>query len=242
MPFAFQRAAARIRFAAASALLSCMAVHAHAMGVEVGVGSTRFIDHGDGIWYQQALPHVLRLSAPALMVGVRGKLTQRLDWHVDFLDLGHASSDSWDVMDNYYDPHNHVCLGHCAQPSHFLGNGSLWGVSTMVGMHVLGSRHLTVEAGPWLFHQSWSVIIPNFYSSTGYAPANGWAPWSSSGDAIFHAASNWGLGVSGGVVAHWHAFQATLLGLYNNHGFGLGTDPWPPIWRSELVLLVGRRF
>ncbi len=219
---------------------------ARALHAEVGVGLTHFMDRGDGVWYQQAFAHQLRLNAPALMLGVHGPLGEhagrRFDWHVDFFHLGRASSNAWAVMDGNYDPHRHVCLAHCDQPSHFISSGTLWGFAAMLGAEPLASRRLEVRAGPWLYHQSWSAVVPNFYSSTGYPQANGWAPWSSSGDAIHHAASGWGVGLAGGASWRWHAYRATLMAFFNNRGFGLGADPWPPIWRAEYVVFAGRSF
>ena len=245
MLFVRRRAVVRLtRCALACMLLGSVAVPAQArkLHAEIGVGMSHFVDRGDGTWYQQALPHQLSLNSPALMLGVYGRISARTNWHVDLFHLGRASSDSWDVMDNHYDPQRHQCLGHCAQLSHFVGGGALWGAAAMLGVKPLANGRVELEAGPWLYHQSWSVTIPNFYSSTGYAPANGWAPWSSSGDAIYHSAQQWGLGAAAGVSLRWHAYRATLLAFFNNKNFGLGSDPWPPIWRSEFVLFAGRRF
>lgn len=241
MPIACWRSVACLRVATALVWPLCVPAHARAVHVEVGVGMTRFQDRGDGTWYQQPLPHTLVLRSASLMVGVSGPIGTRSGWHLDLFDLGHASSDSWDVMDSHYDPVLHACLGHCARLSHFIGHGSLWGMAAMLGTR-LARDHLALEAGPWLFHQTWSVTIPNFYSSTGYPQAAGWAPWTSTGDAISHSASNWGIGACGGIALHWGVYRAWLLAFYNNHDFGLGTDPWPPIWRSEALLLVGRSF
>ncbi len=248
MPLVRRRATSCLRTVAALALLWSLAPPAPARSVhaEAAIGLTQFMDRGDGVWYQQALPHKLQLNSPALMLGVHGALGRyagrRFDWHFDFFHLGRAASDSWAVMDNHYDPQRHVCLGHCTQPSHFIGSGTLWGFSAMLGAEPLANRRLEVRAGPWLYHQSWAVMIPNFYSSTGYAPNLGWAPWTSSGDAISHAASGWGLGLAGGLSWRWREYRASLMAFFNNRGFGLGADPWPPIWRAEYVVFAGRSF
>ena len=240
MPFARSRVAVCVSLAAA--LCACSIAQARDLHLELGLGMARFNPHGDGSWYQQALPYRLQLQSAALMLGVTGALTPRTEWHLDLFDLGHAASDSWDVMDVNYDPIHHVCLRHCEQLTHFIGSGSRWGVAPMLGIHTEGPARWLVEAGPWLFHQSWRADVPNFFSSTGMPPSAGSGLWSRRGDAISHAASDWGMGVAGGIGLRWHNYQALLLGFYNNKNFGLGSDPWPPLWRSEFALFVGHVF
>ena len=210
---------------------------AHAAQLEVGIGATHFFDQGDGTWYQQALPHNEGLRSGALMIGVRGDVTPNIAWHLDAFDLGKASANSWDVMDVNYDPIHHQCLAHCAQLTHFVSSGTLCGIAPMLELHTSGVWRVGVEAGPWLYHQSWSVTIPNFYSSTGYAPP--WPYWSTNGDAIYHSASMWALGAVAGATVQRGPWGASLLGFYNNRGFGgMGGDPWPPLWRTEAVFLL----
>jgi hypothetical protein len=210
--------------------------------VEVGVGINRFFDHGDGTWYQYALPHKVHEITPSLLIGVTGDITPHWAWHLDAIDLGRASANSLDVMDANYDPIHHQCLAHCTQLTRFISDGTLWGIAPMLEWHTTGSWRVGLQAGPWIFHQNWSVVIPNFYSSTGYPQANGWAPWSSNGDAIYHSAHMWGLGAVAGVGLQHGPYGVHLLGFYNNKNFGLGTDPWPPLWRTEADLMVTYTF
>ncbi len=222
-----------------SLLFAPMLVHdAHAARLEVGYGATHFFDYGDGTWYQQALPHHESLRSPAFMLGVAQDITPHLRLHLDAFDLGKAAANSWDVMDNHYDPIHHKCLAHCSQLTHFVSSGTLWGIAPMVEWHTSGVWTVGIEAGPWIFHQDWTVVIPNFYSSTGNNPAAGWGPWTSSGDAIYHSAHGWGLGAVAGVHLGFNHYGLSLLGFYNQKPFGhMQGDPWPALWRTEAVLI-----
>ena len=210
---------------------------AQAAQLEVGIGAAHFFDYGDGTWYQQALPHHESLRSPAFMLGVTQDITPHLRLHLDAFDLGKAAANSWDVMDTNYDPIRHICLAHCSQLTHFVSSGTLWGIAPMVEWHTSGAWTIGVEAGPWIFHQDWTVVIPNFYSSTGYAPP--WPYWSTNGDAIYHSAHGWGLGAVAGATVRHGPWGASLLGFYNQKPFGhMGGDPWPALWRTEAVFLL----
>ena len=134
-------------------LLLLAPIAAHAWQFEAGVSSTNYGILGDGTWVQQGLPHVLNTKTYGFAAGFTGELYSRgtwgVDYHVDYVNLGHVSSScECTPQDSNYDNKNHVLIvqpGWNAPLANFVGNGNAQGVS------------LTLE--PWLKYQGWRFGI-----------------------------------------------------------------------------------
>ena len=184
------------------ALILCaalLAIPAHAAQVEVGAGIAQANTHGDGIWYQSAFPHQLDLRSPAFMVGLTGALSPHFAWHVDAVDLGSYSVNSWDTyQDNFYNSTTHQCVSHCGDLLHFIGSGHIYGIAATLEAHTTGAWQIGVEAGPFLHHDTWSVRVPNYATMTGFggsgstACADQWG--TTTGVDIARTCSGWKVG------------------------------------------------
>lgn len=215
--------------------LSC--THAHAAQIEVGAGIAQSDTHGDGTWYQDAFQHQLDLRSPAFMVGLTGAFSEHFAWHLDAVSLGRYSVDSWDTpSDADYSAYEHGS-GHHLPLVHILGSGSVYGVAATLEAH---TQHFGVEAGPFLYHASWNLSVPNWQAQTG-SPGN--VEWNSHDGALYSEQSHWAIGGVVGVSLHSGAWTLSLRRYFDGKGFaGHGADPWPPLWKSQTVAMVTYTF
>ena len=220
---------------------------AHAARVEVGAGVAQSSTKGDGIWYQEGLPHTLNLRSPAFLIGVTGDLTPHLAWHVDAVSLGSYSVDSWDTTaDADYSPASHQCLRNCTNLAHFMGSGRVYGIAAMLEAHTQGRWQVGVEAGPFLYHSSWSVQVPNYFAAAGW-PANTTpaqvAPWGWMPGGIQRSKSSWHPGAVIGITGRYRNFAISVRRYFDGLGWPMryangSSDGWPPLWKGQTVLMI----
>lgn len=239
-----------LRRLACAWLLACAtASSAHAVSLEFGAGMAWYDARGDGVWYQQGLPHSLSLQSPAAMIGVTGTVTPGWDWHVDAVDLGRATSDSWDTPDANYSLATQSCTTACPSSSlaHYMGRGGVAGLAVTLERTIERDNwHFGLEFGPWLYHSDWHVSVPNFAAARGIAtntPASFYLPWSADGNgAIWHDASGWGAGAVIGASVRRGALGLSLRCYYDPRDFPMSNgDAWPPLWRKQTVLMLTYR-
>lgn len=220
----------------ALALLALLAFStAHAAQWEIGAGMAHANTQGNGTWYQRGLPHTLRLNTPVLEVGVTGAWTQRTNWHVDAVDLGRIGVGSLDVPDANYSLAGRDCVGPCMPLQHFIGSGRVYGVQALVDRHTTGAWQLGMASGPFLYHASWALSVPDWYPSSGLTETA--APYS-----ISRYNATWSLGWTAGVTLAHGPWQAALQYYADGQQFGHYVGGDPTLWRAQFAALIGFRF
>ena len=224
---------------------------AHAIGLEIGAGVAQYDHRQDGIWYQQGLPHSLGLRSPAFLFGAWGDVNPVLRWHLDAVDLGSASVDSWDTpADADYSPQTHQCLRNCTNLAHFIGGGRVYGIAATLEAHTSGQWQVGIEGGPWLYHSAWAVQVPNYFQAAGLpadtTPAQvaplGWMP-----GGVQRSTSGWALGGVIGLSLRHAGLGLSLRHYFDGRGWPIHyasgiTDGWPPIWTGQTVLMFTYSF
>ena len=219
---------------------------AHALGLEIGAGIAQYDHRADGIWYQQGLPHSLGLQSPAFLVGAWGDVTPAIRWHLDAVDLGSASVDSWDtVADSNYSTATQQCIATCNSLMHLHASGSVYGLAGTLEAHTSGAWQIGVEGGPWLYHSSWSVEVPGWDAAAGIPnamPAQV-APWGWMPGGIQRSESGWALGGVVGLSLRHAGLGLSLRHYFDGRGWPMHyangtTDGWPPIWTGQTVFML----
>ena len=218
---------------------------AHAAQLEIGAGIAHATTQGNGTWYQDGFRHTLKLTQPVVEIGLTGRITRHMDWHVDAVSLGRYSTDSLDTTDGNYNGSD-GCIGACLPLQHFEGSGRVWGLQALLSRHTTGSWRLGLEGGPILYHETWRLDVPNWYPTalpgavpswyTSQTPDAGWIIGQTI--PITTYGSRWAVGaVVGATLAHgpW-----TLALRYYADGapFPGHTGNWPPLWRGQAALTL----
>lgn len=170
-----------ITVAAVSMALACSA-HADSISdyvhAELGAGVASYSAMADGVWYQQGMQHNLGLSAPVLMLGLTGPLYTReswgVDWHINYVSLGHVSSQCECTPDdaNYNtSTHSLVANPRAVPNANFVGNGNAQGIALTVEPYFrYRTWRLGVEAGLFPYRPDWSEVIYGWQGNTNVAP------------------------------------------------------------------------
>lgn len=222
-------------------LLGTIPLQAHALGLEIGAGMAQARDHGNGTWYQDGFPHSLKLTSPALSIGLHGDFAPWLAWHADAVYLGTYSVDSLDTPNdaNYSATSPTHCNGACLPLAHYTGSGSVYGLATTLEAHTQGPWQFGIEGGPFIYHRSWSLVVPDWYPSTQTSPgvfSQGPVTPISTSD------SGWALGGVVGVAIQHSGIGLSLRYYSDGKGFPRNGDPWPPIWSGQTVVTLTYRF
>jgi hypothetical protein len=157
--------------AAASARADSITDYVH---LELGAGVSRYETKSDGVWYQEGMQHDLGLSAPVLSAGFTGPLWAReswgVDWHVDYVSLGHVSSQCECTPDDAnYNTHTHslVANPHQVPDANFVGNGNAQGIAfTLEPYFRYSGWRFGLEGGAFAYRPSWDMTIYNWQGDT----------------------------------------------------------------------------
>lgn len=181
------------------------------------------------------MQHSLGLSAPVLMGGLTGPLWKRessgVDWHADYVSLGHVSSQCECTPDdaNYNtQTHSLVANPHVVPNANFVGNGNAQGITlTLEPYGIYRGWRIGVEGGLFIFRPAWDETIYHWQGDTTVAPQTLTAHTSRSpqlGEVV-------GLSVGRGPLSV--AYQ---------HYFMPAHEKVPTIWSGADVLMVRYRF
>lgn len=201
--------------------------------VEAGIGGSAYKKAPDGYWYQDGFSHDLKLTAPAIEVGLTGNLYQSthlgLDWHLDWAWLGTVHTDALAVPDDAnYNAATKGCNGPCLPLARFQGSGHDAGVFFSLEPHIdYGGWRFGIEAGPYLHRVTWSEDVTDDRR------------WSNVPIAL-HAAysSGWTLGyMYGASVAYKHL--SVVYQYFDSRG--KAGDPYRPVWTGTHMLLLKYR-
>lgn len=150
----------------ALALLVALPLTAHAgswLEFEAGVGVGRFHTQ-DGLWYQQAEPHSLDITSPVFSLGLTGSVINRgkwgVDWHADYVYLGHSGASCDCTSDRNYDSNEHRVLSYNDPTANFQGSGTTQGVSlTLEPYYRYRGFDFGIEGGAFLYRASWHESV-----------------------------------------------------------------------------------
>jgi hypothetical protein len=223
---------------AAAMAFACTSANAESFfQIEAGIGVSTYRTQGDNVWYQQGQPHTLGLSAPVLALGLTGPIYSReswgIDWHANYVSLGHVSSDcTCTPMDENYSTRTHSKLNlYDVQDAQFVGNGNAQGVTlTLEPYFKYRGWRLGIEGGLFIYRPAWDIKVYNWSPRPGVAPTTIEA----------HTPRNLQLGKVIGVsvgrgnlsVAYQHYFLPTRFD--SNH--------YPAIWKGADVLMMKYKF
>jgi hypothetical protein len=232
--------AMKIVYVTAALLLAACTPHANAASVEVGAGIAQAQTHGNGIWYQEGFAHPLKLQSPVFLLGVTGNISPRVRWHVDAVSLGTYSVDSWDTPNDA----NYSGSGYRGNPlplSHYIGSGSVYGIAATLDAHTTSYWQLGLAVGPFLYRATWNLSVPDWYPSA--QGADGMFRPTGPISPINVNQSHWALGYTVGASISHGPLAITLAYYADGHGFsGHGSDPWPPLWKGQSVVMVTYKF
>ncbi len=215
-----------------SIIVLAIRLSAHAAQLEIGAGIAHAQTNGNGTWYQEGFPHTLQLTQPAVELGVTGRFTQHMAWHVDAVSLGRYASNSEDVLpDANYSPTSPThCNGPCNPLANFIGSGRVYGVQALLSRYTGGAWRFGVEGGPFLYHETWRMDVPNWYASDG------------THYDIQTYGSQWTLGAVVGATVQHGAWTLALRHYADSKGFSGHVGNWPPLWSGQTVAVLSYRF
>lgn len=208
---------------------------------EIGLGYSYAITNGDGTWYQKKFPHSMKRSRPVMLVGAYSEITPYINIHMDFVDLGNYSVDSQDTpSDANYNPKSPTgCNGACLPMAHYMGSGNIYGFQFPLEIHTNGNWKFGLEAGPFVYHSSWTVSVPNWYPSVQTSPTT----WTTGPiTPVYRSNSNWFVGDMFGVSVEHDTYKVSLNYYYDGHGWPINGDPWEPLWSRHIVLFISKEF
>lgn len=164
-------------------LLLVVPAFAHAVDIEIAAGAAHYQPRGNGMWYQEGMPHSFSLNAPAVQVGVVGAVMPHLDWRVSYVWLGQVRSDAIATTDENYGTPQNPCRGQCVSKGRFVGHGYVQGVKFSLEpyTHYAGWR-FGVEVGAFVFRPFWQVdyterLAVNNYADSGTHTWKNTAAW-----------------------------------------------------------------
>lgn len=207
---------------------------AHAVDFEMAVGASKYSDVGNMTWYQEGLPHDLRLVTPAIQVGATGAITSWLDWHAGYAYLGQVKTDAIATPDDAnYDPVAKQCRGECIAHSRFMRSGDVHGIYLTLEPHVdYKGWRFGVHAGPFLHVSRWKMRVDNWIPAVGHEPRT---------IEVSHK-SKIGLGAVVGVSMSRGNWSVQYQRFYDKPKSDEPNGDFPPIWRHTDMLSVRYRF
>ena len=219
-------------FALAVVIVLAIRIDAHAAQIEVGAGIAHASTNGNGTWYQEGFQHTLQLTQPVVEIGLTGRITPHMAWHVDALSLGRYASNSQDVLPdaNYSATSITHCNGPCNSLANFIGSGRIYGVQALLSRYTGGAWRFGVEGGPFLYHETWRMDVPNWYAPDG------------THYDIRTYGSQWALGVVLGATLAHGPWEIALRWYDDSKGFPGHVGNWPPLWSGQTVLMAAYRF
>lgn len=141
---------------------------ANALDLELSVGTTKFGQTDNGIWYQNGFDHTLDLQSPSYSIGVSTYLTSGMRGRLEYTYLGNTSIKARGVADANY---NGVdgCNGSCWNINHYHTSGSVRGFSATLAPEwsVGGGYKVFIEGGLFVF-------LPKFVAQAGETEAVVW--------------------------------------------------------------------
>jgi hypothetical protein len=220
-------------------LLLLAPLTAHAWQFEAGAGTATYSTLANGIWYQEGLPHRMSMSPPAFTAGLTGALYERrnvsLNWHADYVFLGHVHTDAIATTDANYSLASKSCIGPCTSQSRFVGDGNINGFTfTLEPTYKAGNWRFGFEAGAFLFRPTWheTLYVSNNVNVQGQA--NG---------QVIHAnyRPSWEVRPMVGASVGYGNFSVSYRYFRDGTYFN-ASNPYPGVWRGTHLLSLMYKF
>jgi hypothetical protein len=216
----------------ALAALATLAMTAQAQSlpsVEVSAGAAYYKHGEDTFWYQEGLPHSLKMTAPSFGAALVGDVYTGNNWGIGYRAgytwFGTVRSDATVVSDQNYDEHTKMCTAQCDQTAKFVSSGHAQAITlSLAPYYRTGKWKFAVEAGPAFFRNTWSVNI----AST--ADPSGGFTWTHK--------PTWEIGYVLGASVGYGEHLSVAYQYFKNQA--KADDPVPYIWRS--IHLVSLRY
>lgn len=128
---------------------------------EVGVGVTNFTTMANGIWYQKGVPdNETHTHGRALMVGMTGHIVRGLDWHADYVNLGHARAACYcTTIDADYNLKTHA-LRPGTPMARYSGRQTTQGVKLSITQGItVGRWTFGAEAGAFVYRPDFTENV-----------------------------------------------------------------------------------
>jgi hypothetical protein len=227
-------------------LLLLPAVFSNAANFDANVGISRYMHADDGFWYLSMFDHSLKLTAPAVDIGVSGNVVDYgnsgLDWRVGAVYLGSAKSNAAIpspfsntkqgkfVGQDFIGAHPKTpCHGKCTKMSQFDGSGHEFGVTIAAQPYYKYNDYkISGIAGVFIHKSTWSENVKDLYNpdETKYSTVV-------ETDKKFR----FGTVLGASVTKNDFVFKYQYLFMPPNN-----TGLYPPIWRGAHVVSVGYQF
>lgn len=197
--------------------------------VEVSAGAAHYTKPEDTFWYQQGMPHTMRLTTPALGVALAGDVYTSQRWGIAYRAgytwFDTVRSDATVVADHDYNEQAHACARNCDQTSKFVGSGHAQVVYVTLGPYARYDKWtFGVEAGPAWMRNTWAInIAPENY--TGFTWRNKPA---------------WNLGYVLGAAVGYGEHLSIAYQFFKTKA--AADDPVPYMWRSIHLVSLRYRF
>jgi hypothetical protein len=210
---------------------------AQAMGIEAELGGAHFSDRGDGFWYQEGFPHILKLQSPAVSVGVTGDVIRQgqygLAWHANYVYMGKVHTEAIATPDDRnYNLQTKSCNGECLPMAKWYGSGFSHGLRLTLEpyAYVYGWR-IGVEAGYYISKNFWRMEVHGWQPDT-TVPAR---------DLTVYDDGGWRAYPTFGVSIGRGNFDVVLRH-YRNQSRVDPTTKFPAIWSQTTTFTVRYKF
>lgn len=204
--------------------------------IEAGIGGSAYQRGPDGLWIQDGFEHDLHLTAPAIEAGLTGNIYQAsrwgVSWHADYVWLATVHTQGLATpSDANYNLQTKSCNGSCWPMANYLGSGHNSGfILTLEPHYDYAGWRFGVEAGPYLFKNTWSVDVQGWRSTPDAAPEN----------IHVENKAQWKLGYVVGASVGYKNFRLNYQYFANKEGV-TASNPYPPVWSGTHVLLIKYR-
>ena len=130
-------------------------------------GVSRFTKQNDGVWYQEAFPYKIDLTAPAVGIRYTSDFTDGDGWTAGYMHLGRVTSHALAVAldgrnpdDGGYNAAAKGCNGKCWPLSTWNGAGDVQGF--YLGYVRKFAPEWAWEGGVYLYRPTWVMDIPDW--------------------------------------------------------------------------------
>ncbi len=155
------------------ATLIAVSFAAQAQNIEVGIGAAQYTDRGDGVWYQDAFQHKLKLTVPVAEIAVTGDISESLGYRAGWAWIGQANTQGMAVGDSNYNLQSKSCNGACWPLANFVGGGHDQGFFvTAERKLIFGDVRPSIEFGPYIHKSIWTENVYNWIPNATAVPQN----------------------------------------------------------------------
>lgn len=208
---------------------------ASAIDYEAGIGFSHYLKKPDGYWYQDGFPHDMKMTTPAVQVGITDDLWQGdnfgIGYHADIVWLGTVHTKALAVPNDFnYNTTTKGCNGPCLPLATYTGSGHDQGVMLTLEPHYdYKGWRLAFEGGPYLHRPTWSEVVTGVQYTAESAPVT----------VHSENITKWTLGYVAGTSIGYKNFTLSYQYFSND---GVKGDPASTIWKGTHLFSVKYKF